>query len=130
VIGGVASLPGYLLFLVGSAANDGSGNAALTSIGGLLLAVGGLISLWNIGFRQGLTGQSIGKGIMKIKLVKAATGEAPGAGIGLGRYFIRAILGALTCGVYTVLTLLWPLWDQRRQTLDDKILSTLVVEAR
>jgi hypothetical protein len=25
--------------------------------------------------------------------------------------------------------LLWPLWDERRQTLDYKIVSTLVVEA-
>jgi uncharacterized RDD family membrane protein YckC len=89
-----------------------------------------LFSVWNVGWRQGATGQSIGKGILRIRLVRMADGVPPGGGIGLGRYFIRTILGGVTSGVYTLVTLLWPLWDERRQTLDDKIVSTLVVEAR
>jgi uncharacterized RDD family membrane protein YckC len=53
----------------------------------------------------------------------------PGGGIGLGRYFVRQLLGGVSAGIYTLLTYLWPLWDERKQSLDDKIFSTLVVRA-
>jgi uncharacterized RDD family membrane protein YckC len=131
VIAAIPGLIGYILiFVAAAAANDGRANGGLAAIGGLLILVSVLFAIWNQGWRQGATGQSIGKGIMKIKLVRAADGVPPGGGVGLGRWFIRQILSGLTSGVYGVITLLWPLWDERRQTLDDKILSTLVVEAR
>jgi hypothetical protein len=31
---------------------------------------------------------------------------------------------------YTIVDYLFPLWDEKKQTIDDKILSTLVVRAR
>jgi uncharacterized RDD family membrane protein YckC len=132
VINAVALAPGYLLLLTGAAAaGDGGGaGGGLAAIGALLLLVGWLFSIWNMGWRQGATGQSFGKGIMKIKLVRMADGQPPGGGLGLARLFIRGGLGAVTGGIYSLLTLLWPLWDEQRQSLDDKILSTLVVEAR
>ena len=49
--------------------------------------------------------------------------------MGLGRLLLRGFLGSITGGIYTVLTYLWPLWDERVQTLDDKIWSTLVIDA-
>jgi uncharacterized RDD family membrane protein YckC len=128
VIASVALVPGCILLFVGAAAGD-NGNGALVALGGLLIVVGALFTVWNVGWRQGATGQSIGKGVMKIKLVRVADGVPPGGGVGLGRFFIRQILAGLT-GIYGLLTLLWPLWDERRQTLDDKIVGTLVVEAR
>jgi len=54
---------------------------------------------------------------------------ADGGWIGLGRFLVRTLLGAITGGVYTILTYLWPLWDEKKQTLDDKIFGTLVVRA-
>lgn len=30
--------------------------------------------------------------------------------------------------VYSLVTYLWPVWDNRRQTIDDKIVHTLVVQ--
>jgi uncharacterized RDD family membrane protein YckC len=131
VIASLAFVPGYALFFIGLAAagEGGSANGGLVAIGGLLMLVAFLFILWNLGVRQGSTGQSIGKGVMKIKLVRMADGMPPGIGIAIGRYFIRGALGSVTFGIYSFLTLLWPLWDERRQTLDDKILSTLVVEA-
>jgi hypothetical protein len=39
------------------------------------------------------------------------------------------LLGGASFGVCTLLTYLWPLWDERRQSLDDKIFFTLVVRA-
>jgi uncharacterized RDD family membrane protein YckC len=128
VIALVALVPGYILFFVGAAAGD-NGNGALVALGGLLIVVGALFTVWNVGWRQGATGQSIGKGVMKINLVRLADGVPPGGGVGLGRFFIRQVLAGIT-GIYGLLTLLWPLWDERRQTLDDKIVGTLVVEAR
>ena len=125
------TLPGTLLIVVAAVASDGGGvNGGLLALGIVLILAGVAIHIWNQGWRQGVIGQSWGKGIMQIRLVRAADGVPPGGGIGLGRYFLRQLLGNVTGGVYTVLDLLWPLWDERRQTLDDKIVSTLVIQAR
>jgi RDD family len=56
--------------------------------------------------------------------------QPPGGWTGVGRLFLRTLLGNVTGGIYTLLTYLWPLWDDKNQTLDDKMLSTLVVKAR
>jgi uncharacterized RDD family membrane protein YckC len=52
-----------------------------------------------------------------------ATGQPVGVGLAIGRYFVH-ILDALPC----YLGFLWPLWDSKRQTFADKILSTVVVK--
>ena len=70
-----------------------------------------------------------GASIARIKLVRLADAVPPGGGIGLARYLLRTFLGNITFGIYTLLTYLWPLWDERRQSLDDKIFSTLVIRA-
>ncbi|MDT5347639.1 MAG: hypothetical protein QOH91_926 [Mycobacterium sp.] len=78
--------------------------------------------LWNRGYRQGTTGQSIGKSVMKIKLVSAATGRP----IGFGMAFVRDIahvVDAIICYV----GFFFPLWDAKRQTLADKLISTVVL---
>jgi uncharacterized RDD family membrane protein YckC len=123
--------PGTALIVVASVSADGGGvNGGLLALGIVLILAGVAVHIWNQGWRQGAIGQSWGKGIMRIMLVRATDGVPPGGGIGLGRYFLRQLLGNVSGGIYTILTLLWPLWDERRQTLDDKIVSTLVVEAR
>jgi uncharacterized RDD family membrane protein YckC len=78
--------------------------------------------LWNRGYRQGTRGQSIGKSVTKIRLVSEATGRP----IGFGMAFVRDIahvVDALICYV----GFLFPLWDAKRQTLADKLISTVVV---
>ncbi|MGH3487006.1 MAG: RDD family protein, partial [Actinopolymorphaceae bacterium] len=80
------------------------------------------LGIWNICIRQGSTGQSVGKQVLGLKLVR----ESDGQPIGAGMAFVRAIchvLDALACYV----GFLWPLWDQKRQTFADKIMSTLVI---
>jgi uncharacterized RDD family membrane protein YckC len=125
------SIPGTILIVLSLVDVQDSGvNGVLLALGILLILAGVAVAIWNQGWRQGVTGQSWGKGFAHIKLVRAADGVPPGGGIGLGRWFLRSILGNVTSGIYTILTLLWPLWDERRQTLDDKIVSTLVVEER
>jgi uncharacterized RDD family membrane protein YckC len=60
---------------------------------------------------------------MGIKLVDERTGQP----IGPGMSFVRDL--AHTLDGFFYLGYLWPLWDDKRQTFADKILSTVVVEA-
>ena len=102
-------------------------NGGLVGLTVLLYLVPIAFQLWNQGWRPGSIGWSWGQQIVGMKLVSIATGQPPGGWIGVGRLVVRSLLGAVTGGIYTVLTYLWPLWDDRNQTLDDKIWSTLVV---
>lgn len=125
-------VPGLILVIVGASqadsGNDGAGGALLIAGGVLLLAAFGVV-LWNQGWRQGSQGWSWGKQVMKIKLVRTTDAQPPGGGLGIGRLLLRNVLGNVTFGVYTLLTYLWPLWDEKKQSLDDKILNTYVVRA-
>lgn len=89
----------------------------------MLLGYGGALAfqIWNRWVRQGRTGQSIGKKALGIRLVSEAT-MAP---IGPGMAFVRDLCHIVDGFFY--LGYLWPLWDAKRQTFADKILSTLVV---
>jgi uncharacterized RDD family membrane protein YckC len=127
-------IPGVIVFVIGAAMTDDNGGA--DAVSGTLIGVGialwlaaVVVGIWNLGWRMGKHGWSWGKQVMKIKLVRVADGVPPGGGIGLGRYFVRQLLGGVSAGIYTLLTYLWPLWDERKQSLDDKIFSTLVVRA-
>ena len=125
-------LPGLVVIIVGTATGDTENdvNGPVVLIGGVLLFAAFLWTLWNQGWRQGSQGWSWGKQVVGIKLVRAADAQPPGGWTGIGRLVLRNILGNVTFGIYTLLTYLWPLWDDRNQSLDDKMLSTLVVRAR
>jgi uncharacterized RDD family membrane protein YckC len=71
----------------------------------------------------GQTGQSYGKKVAGTKLISAANGQPIGGGMGFVRYLVHIVDG-LPC----YLGYLWPLWDSKRQTFSDKILSTYVVK--
>ena len=76
--------------------------------------------IWNYGYRQGTTGSSIGKSIMKFKVVSEKTGQPIGFGMSIVRQ-IAHIVDAIICYI----GYLFPLWDQKRQTLADKIMATV-----
>lgn len=80
--------------------------------------------LWNSGYRQGTTGQSIGRSALGVRLVATDTGLPIGFWRAIGRQFAH-LLDGLPLG----LGYLWPLWDEERQTFADKVCSTLVVQA-
>ena len=108
----------------GPAANETNTGLVIT---GVILAIIGIlgmlaIQIWNRAFKQGRTGQSVGKKVMGIKLVDEHTGQPIGAGMS----FVRDL--AHTLDGFFYLGYLWPLWDDKRQTFADKILSTVVVE--
>lgn len=89
------------------------------------LVAGIALSLWNRVFRQGRTGQSVGKSALHIKLIDAVTGEP----IGAGRSFLRDFLSGLFNNA-CFLNLLWPLWDEQKQTWHDKVVNTYVISVR
>jgi uncharacterized RDD family membrane protein YckC len=101
-----------------------------STIGQLSVAITSLLALayviWNLGYRQGTTGSSIGKGIMKFKIVSEKTGQPIGFGMSVVRELIYLVFAGL-CGIIWLIAVLFPLWDSKRQTLVDKIISTIAV---
>ncbi|MEZ5409983.1 MAG: RDD family protein [Acidimicrobiales bacterium] len=96
--------------------------AAIVGLLGYLALIG--VSIWNLIIRQGQTGQSIGKSQQNIKLIADATHQPVGAGMA----FVRYLLGGLI-NIACYIDLLWPLWDQDKKRLSDKILNFSVVQA-
>jgi uncharacterized RDD family membrane protein YckC len=98
-----------------------TGNSTLGVAAVLVSALAGLAYVvWNLGFKQGTTGSSIGKSIMKFKVVSEQTGQP----IGFGPSILRQ-LAHIVDGVICYIGYLFPLWDAKRQTIADKILSTI-----
>jgi uncharacterized RDD family membrane protein YckC len=85
--------------------------------------VGLAFLMWNSGYRQGRSGQSLGKSVLGTRLVSVRSGEP----VGFGCAFSRQIAHLLN-GIPLGLGYLWPLWDEQRQTFADKVCSTLVVQ--
>lgn len=88
----------------------------------LLSVVGLAFTLWNRVFRQGRTGQSLGKQLLGIRLLNERT-MAP---VGAGAAFIRELAHYID-GIAMYVGYLWPLWDPKRQTFADKLCGTVVV---
>ncbi len=97
-----------------------------------------VVAYFTIGNGRGAT---LGKKSLGIKVVDAA-GNPPGLQVGFIRgllpqgagglrYILPASLGWITGVVFVVqlIDLLWMLWDDRRQTLHDKMAGTYVVNA-
>lgn len=87
--------------------------------GGYLWLLG--FCLWNSGYLQGTTGQSLGRRVASTKLVGIGTGEP----VGPSRAVVRQICHLLELGI----GFLRPLWDGKHQTVADKIVGTVVVHA-
>lgn len=91
---------------------------------GLLLVaafVGGLVYRAKT---DGVTGQTIGRKAVGIKLVDINTGQPTGAVRAVARQFAYTI-SAIPCYI----GFLFPLWDAKKQALHDKVLSTVVIKA-
>ena len=98
-----------------------TGNSTLGVAAVSIAALLGLAYMvWNYGYRQGTTGSSIGKSIMKFKVVSEKTGQPIGFGVSVVRQIAHAV-DAIICYI----GFLFPLWDAKRQTLADKIMSTV-----
>ncbi|MDY6995933.1 MAG: RDD family protein [Actinomycetota bacterium] len=87
-------------------------------------AVGYLV--WNLGYRQGTTGSSVGKAILRFRLIGERSGAPIGFGLSVVRELIYLVLN-VACLLLWLIAVLFPLWDAKRQSLVDKFLSTVCV---
>ena len=126
-------LIGYILFAVfavgGAATNSQEAATAGAGVGLLLILLFGAAALAFALYNQIFlvvknNGQTIGKKMMKIRIVKE-----DGTSFGYGDAVLRNIVGywisSLVCG----LGFIWALFDARKQGWHDKIFKTLVVAA-
>jgi uncharacterized RDD family membrane protein YckC len=73
----------------------------------------------------GGTGQTIGNKATGTRVVDATSGQPIGNGRALGRYLFAAFISGNLCA----LGYLWAIWDGRKQTWHDKVVSSVVVKA-
>ena len=97
----------------------GYSTVGVTVMWGAVL-VGLAYFVWNYGYRQGTTGSSIGKSLLRLTVVSENTGKP----IGFGLSVLRQIAHLIDAGILYIGYLL-PLWDAKRQTLADKITATV-----
>jgi uncharacterized RDD family membrane protein YckC len=83
-----------------------------------------LYETWFIGLR----GQTPGKMVVRISVVRVENGDRPGWGRALVRSVLPAVANLVPFGGLIVYG--WLLWDPRRQGLHDKVAQTLVVARR
>ncbi|TCC29552.1 RDD family protein [Kribbella speibonae] len=127
----------YFVFIGGTAAatNDGTVSDGETAgiLGGFFAFIG-ISVLITILYELLLTafkGQTVGKMVMGIKVVRSADGQLPGFGPAFMRWLLPMI-GAFLCYVGALLVYLSPLFDSsgRVQGWHDKAANTLVIGLR
>ena len=105
------------------------GETGLLTVG-ILTGIGVFVwAGWLFGYRQGVTGTTPGKRRLRIRLVSAETGEAPGGAKGVGRWLVPILIGGIQ-GIGNAIQLidyLWPVWDSKNQRLIDKVFRTRVL---
>jgi uncharacterized RDD family membrane protein YckC len=121
LIAGIPAFLALILFSGSSSAETASAGAVLVSSLLYLVSLG--IWIYNRVILQGRTGQSWGKQVLNLRLVRMADGQPMGGGMAFLRDLLH-ILDALLCYI----GFLWPIWDARRQCLfSDKIMNTVVL---
>ncbi len=129
----VAVIAGILSFILGAI-----GLPRIAALVVLELIIGLIYYTWGWG-----TGQTVGCMALKMKLVDQDTGAAPGYSKGLIRVVVVLVLGYVgpslnqltgtqafgLLGLLGLIGDLWMLWDSKKQTWQDKVAGTLVVDA-
>jgi uncharacterized RDD family membrane protein YckC len=120
----IAGIPAFLaLILFSGSTPDETASAGAVLVSSLLYLVSLGIWIYNRAILQGRTGQSWGKQVLKLRLVRMADGQPVGGLMAFVRDLLH-ILDALLCYI----GFLWPIWDARRQCLfSDKIVNTVVL---
>lgn len=101
-----------------------SGSAAMAgaAVASVIWSIGfGVFNLYLVAKR----GQTPGKMILKIKIVRKENGEPPGF---MGA-FLKEVIGRMANGLVFNLGYLWMLWDANKQTWADKIAGTIVIKS-
>jgi uncharacterized RDD family membrane protein YckC len=114
----------FVVFVIAAVlnANASSNSGGVALITSLLYLAGIGIWIYNRCILAGRTGQSWGKQALGLKLLRMDNGQPIGGGMAFVRDLAH-ILDALPCYI----GFLFPLWDNRRQTFADKVVSTVVI---
>lgn len=122
--------PGLLVGLVGiviTAVGAGTDNGVVTGLGVLVMLAGWGWMIWrtirNYFLDQGRTGWTWGKRKVGIRLIQEVDGTPVGPGMAFVRYLLHSVINQACYIDY-----LWPLWDAKKQTLTDKVLTTVVIK--
>ena len=122
----IAAVPAFLAVLLFSGTDSGdSPNAGAGIVAFLLYLVSLGVWIYNRAIQQGRTGQSWGKQVLNLRLVRMADGQPMGGLMAFVRDLVH-ILDGLLC----YLGFLWALFDANRQGWHDKIAKTLVIQTR
>lgn len=117
---------GYIMMFSSIDSSSSSSSADVSPAALILILLGfatGIgFQIWNRWYKQGTTGYSIGKGVVGIKLIKEDSGQPMGALMAFVRDIAHFLDGICYIGY------LWPLWDAKKQTFADKLLTTIVVQ--
>lgn len=102
---------------------DGEPNVGLI-VGGAVLILVGILVVWFLFLRaMGKTGQTWGSRIVGIKVIDNRTGLPIGFGRALGRTLFAGVFSG-----FFYLGYLWMLWDDQKQTWQDKVVNSAVVK--
>jgi len=114
---------------------DATGN--VTNIEGGAGFIGGFLAMSLLFFIVGIgyyvyfhgsdRGQTLGKMVMKIAVKDEATGGSIGYGRATVRWLVATVLWNL-CFLPGLIDHLFPLWDDRRQSLHDKAARSVVID--
>jgi len=130
LIAAVVMIPFLLIgVILVSGRPDDSGIGVLIMVLGVVAGVA--VYFWNRVARQGKTGQSLGKQALGLRLVSESTGQPIGFGKAFGRGLVNVCLsvigGLFLFGIPLLLSYLWPLWDDKKQTWADKVVGSIVI---
>ena len=111
----------------------------LSETGKLMLLLVGvlwfLIGSYNHVWREGRTGQTLGKASQRLKLVDVKTNKPIGMGRAAARWYVSRtvftvtlVFGGVIGQILWLLDHLWPLWDKDGQRLIDKVTRSKVIE--
>lgn len=106
----------FILTAIFSAISDPL--ALIVFVVGYLFVVG---ASFYFAYLTGVNGQSPGKKVIGIKVIGEQTGQPIGGGMGI----VRGL--AHIADSFCLIGYLFPLWDPKKQTFADKIMSTVVV---
>jgi uncharacterized RDD family membrane protein YckC len=107
----------FILAAIFGAISDALG--AIVFILGYLGAI--VLQFW-FAYLNGVKGQSPGKAVTGLKVVSEADGSLIGGGTGIVRA-IAHFLDGIVCGLGYLL----PLFDEKKQTIADKVMKTVVL---
>ena len=122
----VSIVSGIITFVLGMVIGiaTGGSDAAVSVAQGLASIIQFAIFAAYYIYFIGSKGQTLGKMLLKIKVVNSETNAVPG----YASAFLREVVGKILSSLVLGLGYLWMLWDPKKQTWHDKIAKTIVIK--